>query len=143
MRDNWYAFAVAAYYSLLPEQAFAYLDLGYHPKKYTSTITENTMPESEIYDMLVMKDQGYTWEQIGEVYNIEKSAAFQRVKRFLKKQGVEHLRQKCTDEDVRSMIRMREEGYTWKQIGDQFNMTDSGVLNKVKRYSEKKEACLK
>ena len=138
MKENWSALAIAAYYTLLPEQAFTCYEKG-----YLSKFKHGSICPPEIMDIMALREEGKTWKEIGQKYNIKPHTAFMRLRRYLDKQGVD-LKKPYTEEDVKSIIQMREEGYEWKEIGDCFGITASAALQRAQRWEQsQKEACLK
>ncbi len=45
-------------------------------------------------------------------------------------------RVKLEQEDLEGMRKHREEGLTWKQVGDLFGLSESGAFKRFKRYEE-------
>lgn len=48
----------------------------------------NSLSRSDVKDMISMKQQGMTYEEIGEIYGLTKGAVYRRIKRFKETQVV-------------------------------------------------------
>jgi len=74
MKENWFVLALAAYHTMLPEQAFEYYEkLEMRQKNYTS--------REEIEDIQAMRDAGMKWDEIGEIYGVDKCTVWRRLNR--------------------------------------------------------------
>ena len=75
MHNGWFALLVAIIRPVGPDDAFYLLETG-----MKIGIQEYVDIETEA--MIQMRDEGYTWEYIGECFGVSKSSACQRVKRI-------------------------------------------------------------
>jgi len=70
------ALLICIFQGLTPEQAFMKLE----GKPYRQTITDD-----DLQDMIIMKNQGYTYREIGSCYGLSEHAVFRRLKSFKEK----------------------------------------------------------
>ena len=70
-RENFCACIIAALADVTPEEAFLSLDRD--KIFYFITRRNNKYGIDEIYNMLIMRDRGFTLKEIGEKYNINQS----------------------------------------------------------------------
>ena len=49
------------------------------------------------------------------------------------------VRKDIKDEDIEQMIRMRESGGTWNEIGESFGLDMHAAYKRVKRYKERRK----
>ncbi len=78
IRDEvgWCALAVSILTTKTPEQAFELLD---------PTDNLSVFSEKDTEDMIRLKEQGLTFKELGEIYNVHPSSVASRIKRFLKR----------------------------------------------------------
>lgn len=76
MKENYYALLVCILRPVTIEKSFDLLD-GKITKKNNTSISKK-----DIEDMIRMKQQGMTFEAIGEVYGLTRGAVYRRIKRF-------------------------------------------------------------
>lgn len=77
MNENWYALCVAIVKNVLPEQAFVLLE--------GQSVYKTIWGKSNTTDMLRMRQQGMTYNAIGEIYGISGSAVCKRISYINKK----------------------------------------------------------
>ena len=78
MKENYYALLICI---LRPDYSIdrslqAMMDEVITKKRNTS------ITKKDIEDMIRMKEQGMTYEEIGEIYGLTKGAVYRRIKRF-------------------------------------------------------------
>ena len=76
MKENYYALLICILRPVNIERSFDMLS-GKITKVQNKTITRG-----DVLDMIRMKQQGMTFEAIGELYGISKQAVYRRLKRF-------------------------------------------------------------
>lgn len=74
MEENWYSLAISIIRKVTPEQAFGLFNNGKKPPI--------RLENQELKAMGLYKKLGLTWKQIGEMYGLEESGAFNRYKRY-------------------------------------------------------------
>lgn len=77
---NWCALALCILTNTAPEDAFLYLD-GVR-KTYRSSRTR--LNEEDDRKMAELKDQGYTYREIADLYQLSLTATIKRIKRYNK-----------------------------------------------------------
>ena len=73
MKDNWMILTVAILRGVPMEQA---ANLYYLGRKEVRAASKN-----EFEEMSRMKEEGYTWGEVGDAFGLSSSGAFSRVKR--------------------------------------------------------------
>lgn len=76
MKENYYALLICILKPVTVEQGFNFM-----AGKTTKAIIKD-----DIHDMIAMKQQGMTFEAIGELYGLTKGAVYRRLKRFREKE---------------------------------------------------------
>ena len=77
LNENWYALIIASQFPVTVEQAFRILDRG---KRITSKRVKLT--NEDLIKMERLRDEGFTYEKIGEMYGMTMNAVYTRLKRF-------------------------------------------------------------
>lgn len=76
MKENYYALLICILLPVTIEKSFDLME-GRITKKRNTAITRN-----DVKDMILMKQQGMTYEKIGQLYGLSKDATHKRIKRF-------------------------------------------------------------
>jgi len=77
--DGWYALALSIIKKYPIDQAMRVIENG-SPRKHGSELTADQL-DDEIEQIIEMRSQGYTWQDIGDAFGMSKGAAYYRVKR--------------------------------------------------------------
>lgn len=76
MKENYYALLICIVRPATIEQSFDLLD-GRITKIQNKSITTN-----DVQDMIRMRQQGITYEEIGQMYGLTMQAVYMRIKRY-------------------------------------------------------------
>ena len=81
--------------------------------------------KKDVVDMIIMKEEeDMTYEQIAEIYDIDKSAIFRKIKKVKKKRNTS------------DMIEMKKAGFTYQEIGDFFGIGPQAVYDRFRNFAE-------
>lgn len=82
MKETYYALLIAILTPCTPEQAFGLMESG--EKKHVDSWIRTEM----LKEMIRLKKQGLTYQQIGDIYGLGKDDVFKRIKRANKQCAV-------------------------------------------------------
>jgi hypothetical protein len=74
LEENYYALAISILKGCTPEQAFELLENGRIKRKKHSS-------GNSVEEMIVLKSQGFTYKQIGEMFGMSNKAVYNRIRR--------------------------------------------------------------
>ncbi len=80
LKPNYYALMIAVFGECTPEKAFYAFEKAKQIKKKINNSNPTITKEDEV-DMYLMKNQGFTYKQIGKIYGISETSVYRRVKR--------------------------------------------------------------
>lgn len=79
IKEAYLALAVSILIKSTPEQSYARLGTGFSKKSF---LVRKDITDSDVEEMIKLKDLGMTWDEIGESFGMDMHAAFKRVKRY-------------------------------------------------------------
>ena len=79
IKEAYLALAVSILIKSTPEQSYARLGTGFGQKSF---LVRKDITDSDVEQMIKMKESGMTWDEVGEAFGMGRPAAFKRVKRY-------------------------------------------------------------
>ena len=76
MKENYYALLICILRPATIEQSFDLLN-GKITKVQNKSVTKD-----DVQDMVLMRQQGITYEEIGQIYGLSMQAVYMRIKRY-------------------------------------------------------------
>ena len=79
IKEAYLALAVSILIKSTPEQSYARLGTGFGQKSF---LVRKDITDSDVEQMIKMRESGITWDEIGESFGLDMHAAYKRVKRY-------------------------------------------------------------
>ena len=79
--DGWYALALSILKNYNPDTSLSIIETGH--RKAKGTPKDEQVP----VDMILMREEGQTWAQIGKSFGLSPDNAYRRVQRYNKRKG--------------------------------------------------------
>lgn len=83
MNENWYALIIAIKFPVTVEQSFRMLDTGKLIKRKGKEHVK--LSDEDLLGIIRLRDKGFTYKSIGEMYGMSWTAVHHRIERFRKK----------------------------------------------------------
>lgn len=84
MKENYYALLIAIFKDCLADEAFQLLDTGNCGYKYKRSADDS----AKIEEMIELKNQGYTYQRIGDIYGIARNTVCEKISRYKKRMAI-------------------------------------------------------
>jgi hypothetical protein len=79
VKENYYALLICIFRPVTPEQGFRLLN------SRATKVQNKSICKNDIEDMIQMKQQKLTYDEIGKIYGLSRQAVYRRIKRYKEK----------------------------------------------------------